>query len=188
MPLIFFSVKSHMGLVMGNICPAVGQRLWLKAKTHSADSDLCDVAAAFLTYLGPSTGRRSTSGIRGCGRIWRETSSADELHICCFNNNNNKVLITTDLTTNSNSRSKQIAFVFLLLSPFSALLLTCVWSLPGRRGECWPGHMCMRVGVRDMWAACGNDFLLPVDPLQPTPEGNKENRELNLDQLISMFS
>lgn len=126
MPLIFFSVKSHMGLVMGNICPAVGQRLWLKAKTHSADSDLCDVAAAFLTYLGPSTGRRSTSGIRGCGRIWRETSSADELHICCFNNNN--ILITTDHSTNSNSRSKQITFFSFASTFFSSSPNLCLIS------------------------------------------------------------
>lgn len=40
----------------------------------------------FLSYLGPLTGRSSTSGICEWVRICEEVSSADELHLCCFNN------------------------------------------------------------------------------------------------------
>lgn len=40
----------------------------------------------FLLYLGPLTGRSSTSGICEWVRICMEVSSADELYVCCFNN------------------------------------------------------------------------------------------------------
>lgn len=72
---------------------------------------------AFLLYLGPLTGSSSTSGICEWVRICTDVSSADELHICCFNNN---IIIIISLVVHDWSSTQKVILETL---PFSALLL-----------------------------------------------------------------